>query len=223
SFFRQLSEEIDPQMGFLDSAAVIASLDLVVTVDTAMGHLGGALGKPVWLALSAVSDWRWLRERNDTPWYATMRLFSQKALDDWDGVFASMAGELRKILSKRTRGVVRIEVPPGELLDRLTIARLKAQRINDASKLAHIRVELAALEDGLRGQVPGWKEAEALIEQLQDINGRLWDVEDRLRDCERAGDFGEAFVRLARSVYQLNDRRGALKRELSERLGAAWL
>src|SRR5262249_49476946 len=162
---------------------VIASLDLVVTVDTALGHLAGALGKPVWLALSAVSDWRWLRERNDTPWYPTMRLFRQKELGDWDSVFAAMADELRKLLSKRQRGAACIEAPPGELLDRLTIARLKAQRIKDATKLVHIRIELAALETALREQVPGWEKAQGLIEQLQAVNADLWDVEDHLRDC----------------------------------------
>jgi rfaE bifunctional protein nucleotidyltransferase chain/domain len=73
--------------GFEHTAAVIQALDLVVTCDSAVAHLAGALGKPVWTLLSALSDWRWLRGREDTPWYPTMQLFRQKKLGDWDEVF----------------------------------------------------------------------------------------------------------------------------------------
>lgn len=71
----ELGDELDPEGGFLDTAAVMQNLDLVVTAETSVGHLAGALGVPVWLALSAVADWRWLVGRTDTPWYPTMRLF----------------------------------------------------------------------------------------------------------------------------------------------------
>ncbi len=83
-----------PEGTFLDTAAVVSQLDLVVTADTALAHLAGALGVPVWVALSAHSDWRWLRDREDTPWYPSMRLFRQATLGDWPGVFACMAAEL---------------------------------------------------------------------------------------------------------------------------------
>src|SRR5262249_54958526 len=63
-------------------------------VDTALGHLAGALGVPVWLALSTASDWRWLRDRPDSPWYPSMRLFRQSRLGDWEGVFRRIATEL---------------------------------------------------------------------------------------------------------------------------------
>ena len=63
--------------GFIDTAAVMMNLDLVITSDTAIAHLAGALGRPVWVALRAVPDWRWLLERTDSPWYPTMRLFRQ--------------------------------------------------------------------------------------------------------------------------------------------------
>jgi len=71
---------------FADTAAVMASLDLVITVDTAIAHLAGALGKPVWILLSHVIDWRWLLEREDSPWYPTARLFRQPAGGGWDSV-----------------------------------------------------------------------------------------------------------------------------------------
>lgn len=80
---------------FLDSAALIENLDLVVTADSAVGHLAGALGVPVWVALPYASEWRWLRDREDSPWYPTMRLFRQRSAGDWDGVFARISEELR--------------------------------------------------------------------------------------------------------------------------------
>jgi hypothetical protein len=74
-----------------DTAAVIAGLDLLVCCDTGVAHLAGAVGAPTWLALSAVSDWRWLVERTDSPWYPSLRLFRQPAPGDWAGVFGAMA------------------------------------------------------------------------------------------------------------------------------------
>jgi len=76
---------------FLDTAAVIKNLDLVVTNDTAVAHLAGAMGAPVWLALSTAADWRWLRDRDDSPWYPTMRLFRQTRLGVWEDVFQRIA------------------------------------------------------------------------------------------------------------------------------------
>ncbi|MCU0893302.1 MAG: tetratricopeptide repeat protein [Rhodospirillales bacterium] len=71
---------------FADTAAIVAELDMVISVDTAVAHLAGALAKPVWLLLPFVGEWRWLRERTDTPWYPTMRLFRQRSPGDWEGV-----------------------------------------------------------------------------------------------------------------------------------------
>jgi len=71
------------------------TLDLVITSDTAIAHLAGALGRPVWLALRQVPDWRWRLEGDDTQWYPTMRLFRQEAPGDWAGVFARIAARLR--------------------------------------------------------------------------------------------------------------------------------
>jgi hypothetical protein len=87
-----LGPELD---NFGDSAAVIESLDLVVCVDTSIGHVAGAIGKPVWVMLPYAPDWRWLRERADTPWYPHMRLFRPPAPKDWDSVTAEVAAALR--------------------------------------------------------------------------------------------------------------------------------
>ena len=80
--------------GFREMAAVMANLDLIITSDTAQAHLAGALGRPVWLALAMAADWRWMVNREDSPWYQTMRLFRQEAAGDWSSVFGRMAREL---------------------------------------------------------------------------------------------------------------------------------
>ena len=85
---------------FLDSAAVLMNLDLVITSDTAMAHLAGALGRPVWIALQHVPDWRWMLERKDTPWYPTARLFRQSRSGDWDSLFARIAAELTRLVGQ---------------------------------------------------------------------------------------------------------------------------
>ena len=79
---------------FADTAALIANLDLVIAVDTAVVHLAGAMGKPVWTLLPFVSDWRWLLERQDSPWYPSMRLFRQPRIGDWDGVITRVVEAL---------------------------------------------------------------------------------------------------------------------------------
>jgi hypothetical protein len=81
-----------------DSAAIISQLDLVVTPDSAVAHLAGALGKPIWVALPNYGDWRWMIDREDTPWYPSMRLFRHDD-GDWDRVFRRIAGELNRRIS----------------------------------------------------------------------------------------------------------------------------
>ena len=79
---------------FAETAALIGQLDLVITVDTAVAHLAGSLGKPVWVLLAYASDWRWLLDRTDSPWYPSMRLFRQKSPGEWPGVVDRVIGEL---------------------------------------------------------------------------------------------------------------------------------
>jgi tetratricopeptide (TPR) repeat protein len=82
---------------FLDTAAVMENLDLIIAPDTAIAHLAGALGRPVWVALKYVPDWRWSLDRSDTPWYPTMCLFRQQSYGDWSAPFAQMAQQLAKV------------------------------------------------------------------------------------------------------------------------------
>jgi Flp pilus assembly protein TadD len=85
-----------PPLEFEETAAIVANLDLVVSCDTAMVHLAGALGRPVWIALPRVPDFRWLLDREDSPWYPTARLFRQTSLDDWEELFARIAAALAR-------------------------------------------------------------------------------------------------------------------------------
>ena len=89
---------------FAETAAVVANLDLIITVDTALAHLAGAMSKPTWILLPFSPDWRWLLDREDSPWYPTARLFRQSQIDDWPNVIARVAAELgRFALNRPTR------------------------------------------------------------------------------------------------------------------------
>ena len=100
----RLSPEFDESVGaFMDTAAIMMNLDLVITSDTSIAHLAGGLGVPVWVALSSVPEWRWLLNRTDSPWYPTMRLFRQSRAGDWRGVFEQMQAELTNRMASRHR------------------------------------------------------------------------------------------------------------------------
>jgi hypothetical protein len=86
---------------FLDTAAVMENLDLIISCDTSIAHLAGALARPAWLALKRVPDWRWLLDRSDSPWYPSMRLFRQQERSDWRIVCQEMTAELKKLLAAR--------------------------------------------------------------------------------------------------------------------------
>jgi tetratricopeptide (TPR) repeat protein len=90
-----LGDEIDRESAFIDTAAILATVDLVITSDTSIAHLAGALGVPVWVALAKVPDWRWGLTGDTTPWYPSMRLFRQDSFGDWAPVFSNMAAALQ--------------------------------------------------------------------------------------------------------------------------------
>jgi len=201
---------------FVDTAAAMTSLDLIVTCDTSIAHLAGALAAPVWVALKSDAEWRWLTGRADSPWYPTMRLFRQSRRGDWRGVFAAMALEVAALAARRaTPTVISCPCSLGELIDKITILRIKAERIGEEEKLANVRRELALLEGLAREDGPSGSSIDLLADQLAAVNARLWDIEDAIRTCEREGDFGPRFVALARSVYGENDVRAALKRAIN--------
>lgn len=114
-----------------------------------------------------------------------------------------------------------IPATAGEVFDKITILEIKSERIADPAKLGNVRAELAALQTARATHVTETPALAGLVAELKAVNETLWDIEDRIRDRERAGDFGPAFVALARSVYRTNDARAALKRRINELLGSA--
>ena len=99
---------------FRDVAAAVASLDLVIAVDTAIAHLAGALGKPVWILIPFSSDWRWLRNREDSIWYPSARLFRQRRSGDWEEVVARLQTELAALASVSPRKPISVELDAEE-------------------------------------------------------------------------------------------------------------
>ncbi len=116
---------------------------------------------------------------------------------------------------------IKIEVSVGELLDKITILRIKSERITDPAKLANVRRELQVLESCWEQNRPAGVELEPQIAALKAINEKLWEIEDAIREKEAAGDFGREFIELARSVYFSNDERAAIKRQINELSGSA--
>ena len=100
----RLPDWMDECVDFMDTAALVVNLDLVVSVDTSVAHLAGALGRPVWLLNRFESEWRWLRDGEKSPWYPTMRVFRQLAANDWEGVIRRLAGELAGLAASGTAG-----------------------------------------------------------------------------------------------------------------------
>lgn len=117
-------------------------------------------------------------------------------------------------------GSVLAPVSIGELFDKIVILEIKAARITDAAKLAEIQKELNLLKQIDFASGKPLPELDPFKQALKQVNETLWDIEDRIRDCERAKDFGPEFVRLARAVYQTNDRRAELKRRINELSGS---
>lgn len=113
-------------------------------------------------------------------------------------------------------------ISAGELIDKITILEIKAARITDPGRLGHVQAELAALG---ATRAAAWAQPApalaALTAALKQVNQTLWDIEDQIRGCERAQDFGPAFIALARAVYKTNDRRAALKGEINQLLSSA--
>lgn len=114
-----------------------------------------------------------------------------------------------------------VPTSPGELIDKLTILRIKSERITDLAKLQNVRHEQAVLDAIAARALPDTPELRALWADLYEINAALWVIEDDIRDCEKAGDFGPTFIELARAVYVTNDRRAQVKKDINLLLGSA--
>jgi hypothetical protein len=116
--------------------------------------------------------------------------------------------------------LIHIPMSPGELLDKITILEIKSERMTDETKLANVRTELALLNETWSSAVADDDTVREIHQRLKSVNEELWEIEDDIRDKERAREFDERFIELARAVYYTNDRRADAKKELNTHLGS---
>ena len=115
---------------------------------------------------------------------------------------------------------IHVPVSPGEVLDKITILEIKSERMTDPEKVANVRVELKLLQETWAANISDDEVIRDLHAQLKEINEALWEIEDDIRDKERAKEFDERFIELARAVYFTNDRRSEVKKKLNLHLGS---
>jgi hypothetical protein len=113
-----------------------------------------------------------------------------------------------------------VPVSPGELIDKITILEIKSQRMTDPAKLRNVRTELAMLNETWKASPFAAKDISAEWAGLRDVNAKLWDIEDLIRDKERDAAFDAGFIELARAVYVTNDERAAIKKRINTQLGS---
>ena len=114
-----------------------------------------------------------------------------------------------------------VPISPGELIDKITILEIKSQRMTDPAKLHNVRTELSLLTDTWQASPYAATDISAEWAALRDVNAKLWDIEDDIRDKERSRLFDAGFIELARAVYVTNDERAAIKKQINTRLGSA--
>ena len=233
--FVSCQDQVNGTWDFLETAAIIANCDLVITSDTSVAHLAGGMGKTTWLLLKKVPEWRWGLEGDTTFWYPSMRLFRQKERGNWNEVMERVAQALQEHfggsstptepatapqLSIKPEPIQSILAPIslGELIDKITILQIKTQHLQGTA-LENVKKELEALEATLNNLHLNIDTT--LIQRLKEVTQDLWKIEDDIRDQERQNNFGTTFIELARSVYQQNDRRSAIKKEINTTYGSA--
>ena len=235
--FVSCQDQVNDTWDFLETAAIIANCDLVITSDTSVAHLAAGMGKTTWVLLHKVPEWRWGLEGDTTFWYPSVRLFRQRERGNWDEVMERVAIALKEHFGSssmptepaptpqpaiKTEPIQNILAPIslGELIDKITILQIKTQHLKGAA-LDNVKKELESLEttqNDLQLNIDT-----TLIQRLKEINQTLWQIEDDIRDQERQKNFGDTFIRLARSVYQQNDRRAAIKKEINTTYGSAFV
>ena len=235
--FINCQDQVNDTWDFLETAAIIANCDLVITSDTSVAHLAGGMGKITWLLLKKVPEWRWGLEGDTTFWYPSMRLFRQKERGNWNEVMERVAEALQEHFggsstpaepaiapqaSIKPKPIQDIQAPIslGELIDKITILQIKTQHLQGAA-LENVKKELEGLETTLHNLQLNIDLT--LIQPLKEVNQDLWQIENDIRDQERQKNFGETFIRLARSVYQQNDLRAAIKKEINTTYGSAFV
>ena len=232
---------VDETWDFLETAAIVANCNLIITSDTSVAHLAAGMGKTTWLLLKKVPEWRWGLEGETSFWYPSMRLFRQTEQGNWDEVFQRVADELfqqfpiiapdidnniqQENLKNQQNNLSKSQTLPqivapislGELIDKITILQIKTKHLK-GNALYNVQQELTTLQETL--STLDLQVDPALIQRLQSVNTDLWNIEDQIRNHERNKDFNKSFIALARSVYRKNDLRSKIKKEINCNYGS---
>ncbi len=182
---------------FMDTAAVMKNLDLVITIDTSICHLAAALGVPTWNMLPNPPDWRWMLNRPDTPWYPNMRLFRQPSMNDWDSVVARVTDELARTVQEKNRekNVYRNKIVPNH-------DNKAMQNIDTPAK-----------------RLPQYQQAdralnEQLVHELATVDQKLLNVCTSIRNLPVISPDDQYFIDHIRMVYYLDEIRTTLKAKI---------
>lgn len=199
-----LGNLVDEASGpFMDTSAILANLDLVISIDTAIVHLAGAIGVPTWVALTFTPDWRWMLERDDSAWYPSLRLFRQPSFGAWPAVFRSMADQLAIAAKQTSMRPVFVELSPAVLLARL--AALEATEV-ESQELIGLRTAAGAL----------LAENRELFDEMRMLHAEIKKAEIGIQLCEARQDFGDEFVTLARSVHKYREKLWLLEAQIGK-------
>jgi len=221
SFRRDLydfGDELDADgQAFLDTAAIMQSLDLVVTADTSVVHVAGALGRPVHLLLRREPDWRWLARETDTVWYPTATLFRQRVAGDWTEPMALVVADVQARMAAPTDGK-RVEAWPklpashGQIADQLATLTLQIKQAGFPDPGLNLRYEL------VREQWKKLSDTNSLLENIQHemIENRIAirEAESDYKVLETRGDYGSSFINCVRNLRQLESHYSDLIRRI---------
>jgi len=226
-------DDFDESNGrFMDTIAVIKNLDLIITVDTSIGHLAAALGKPTWVILPNPPDWRWMLECDNTPWYPTMRLFRQPTPGDWESVIEEVAQELKKYVSqiqqvdqnnqedyaiqdeqpilakdrsiKTTKQETKKEYNWAKALHNLSMITITLENVTDETA----KKELLAKQDNLLNDTQKILTSGTIIQlnkDLMEINKRLWRTGNILRGLVERSPLDNQFVNCVTTFHMLSE------------------
>ena len=186
---------------FRDTAAAMANLDLLISIDTSVAHLAGALGVPVWVLLPFNPDWRWLLGREDSPWYPSARLFRQGRWGDWDEVFERVAQALRERTRRRLPERIPIQVSVTDLLERTLLEEIQRGRAEESwAALRNAGLPETDEVGQLVGQLKAAHQALVQIEQDLQAAGQEPGLDGRAAELVRA--YAQARQELGRSLAQ---------------------
>ena len=214
SFRRELydfGDQFDADgQAFLDTAAIMMSLDLIVTVDTSVAHVAGALGRPVHILLRVEPDWRWLARESDTVWYPTARLFRQRLSGDWSEPMALIAAYIAARTSQKhaapsADALPKVSVSHGELAEQIADWSVKAKFGDGSFPNADTRV--AYLKNEWDNLFKDNKLLSSLQAEIEETSHQIADAERKLRAQEEAGNVDRGMLGLVREIRSLKQKR----------------